>query len=62
MTDELARSVIRVDGDASGLTAAMAEVTQETGKAKKSLAALGRDASQGMTKAAEEGTQAGRKL
>ncbi len=40
----------------------MAEVTQETGKAKKSLAALGRDASQGMTKAAEEGTQAGRKL
>lgn len=62
MTDELARSVIRVDGDASGLTAAMAEVTQETGKAKKSLAALGRDASQGMTKAAEDGTQAGRKL
>lgn len=62
MTDELTRSVIRVDGDASGLTAAMAEVTQETGKAKKSLAALGRDASQGMTKAAEEGTQAGRKL
>ncbi|MCV6800825.1 phage tail length tape measure family protein [Achromobacter ruhlandii] len=62
MTDELTRSVIRVDGDASGLTAAMAEVTQETGKAKKSLAALGRDASQGMTKAAEEGSQAGRKL
>lgn len=59
--DAIARSVIRVDGDASGLTAAMAEVTQETGKAKKSLASLGRDASKEMTKAADAGVQAGKK-
>ncbi|MGG2419778.1 hypothetical protein ACQV9O_26830, partial [Ralstonia pseudosolanacearum] len=62
MTDVIARSVVQVDGDASGLSATMAEVAQETGKAKKSIASLGREASQGMTKAAEEGTQAGRKL
>lgn len=62
MTDVIARSVVQVDGDASGLSATMAEVAQETGKAKKSISSLGREASQGMSKAAEEGAQAGRKL
>ncbi|AZY48859.1 phage tail length tape measure family protein [Bordetella avium] len=62
MTDVIVRSVVQVDGDASGLSVTMAEVAQETGKAKKTLENLGRGASQSLNKAADEGTRAGKKL
>lgn len=61
MTNVIAEGVVAVTGDASGLTATMAEVTEATGKAKKSISTLGREASSEMGKAAEAGTQAGRK-
>ncbi|EHK64775.1 phage tail length tape measure family protein [Achromobacter arsenitoxydans] len=61
MTNVIAEGVVAVTGDASGLTATMAEVTEATGKAKKSISTLGREASNEMGRAAEAGTQAGRK-
>lgn len=61
MTNVIAEGVVAVTGDASGLTATMAEVTEATGKAKKSISTLGREASSEMGKAAEAGTQASRK-
>ncbi|MGE8627714.1 phage tail length tape measure family protein [Achromobacter denitrificans] len=61
MKNVIAEGVVAVTGDASGLSATMAEVTQETGKAKKSIASLGREASRDMGKAAEAGALAGRK-
>ncbi|MGE8449105.1 MAG: phage tail length tape measure family protein [Pseudomonadales bacterium] len=62
MTNVIAEGVVAVTGDASGLSAAMAEVTQETGKAKKSLASMGREASKEMNKAGDDGAKAGGKL
>ncbi|OZI36283.1 phage tail protein [Bordetella genomosp. 1] len=58
----IAEGVVAVSGDASGLTAAMAEVTQETNKAKKSLENLGRGASQNLNKSADQTAQAGKKV
>jgi len=58
----IAEGVVAVTGDASGLTATMAEVTQQTGKAKKSIEDLGRGASQGLNKAAADGDQAAKKM
>jgi phage-related minor tail protein len=62
MSQVIAEGVVAVTGDASGLSATMAEVTQQTGKAKKSIEDLGRGASQSLSKAASDGDQANRKL
>ncbi|OZI31731.1 phage tail protein [Bordetella genomosp. 10] len=62
MSELIAEGVVAVTGDASGLNATMAEVTQQTGKAKKSIEDLGRGASQSLTKAANDGDQATRKM
>jgi phage-related minor tail protein len=62
MSQVIAEGVVAVTGDASGLSATMAEVTQQTSKAKKSIDDLGRGASQSLTKAATDGDQAARKM
>jgi phage-related minor tail protein len=62
MSQVIAEGVVAVTGDASGLSATMAEVTQQTGRAKKSIEDLGRGASQSLTKAATDGGQATRKM
>ncbi len=62
MTEAIAKGVIAVSADTSGLSAAMAEVTQETGKAKKSLDSLGRGASNSLNKAADTSSQATKKI
>jgi phage-related minor tail protein len=62
MTKVIAEGVVAVTGDTSGLSAAMADVAQETGKAKKSLDSLGRGASTSLNKAADSSSQATKKI
>ncbi|AZS80665.1 phage tail protein [Achromobacter spanius] len=62
MSKVIAEGVVAVTGDTSGLSAAMADVAQETGKAKKSLDSLGRGASTSLNKAADSSSQATKKI
>ncbi|QKQ45192.1 phage tail length tape measure family protein [Achromobacter denitrificans] len=62
MSKVIAEGVVAVTGDTSGLSAAMADVAQETGKAKKSLDSLGRGASSSLNKAADSSSQATKKI
>ncbi|MNU74777.1 Prophage tail length tape measure protein [compost metagenome] len=62
MSKVIAEGVVAVTGDTSGLSAAMADVAQETGKAKKSLDSLGRGASSSLNKAADDGARASKKM
>lgn len=62
MSKVIAEGVVAVTGDTSGLSAAMADVAQETGKAKKSLDSLGRGASSSLNKTADSSSQATKKI
>lgn len=69
MADEIARGVVRIDGDASGLEASMAKAAQATEQAQRKVASaagkMGKsltDAGQDAEKAAGQMDQAGRRF